>query len=104
MEPWKQALIDFGILWSGSAFVTLFWIIWKGTPNTPLAMLGASVTNGAVGAGAGIGVIEKWGVRASMAIAAFVGAGIVERETIIKAVSGALRALAKRFGLHDDAP
>lgn len=95
MDPWKQALIDFGILWAGSTCVTMFGIFATGKLSSPLAMLGTSATNGAIGAGAGIGVLDKLGIRAAMALAAFVGAGLIGKEAIIAFIRN-------KLGIHDD--
>lgn len=95
MEPWTQALIDFGILWAGSSCVTLCGIFATGKLGTPLAMLGTSATNGAIGAGAGIGVLDKLGIRAAMALAAFVGAGLLSKEFIVAVIK-------KKLGIHDE--
>lgn len=111
MDAWTQALIDYGVLLSVSTLATAAYIVWKGEPNTPLKMLGAALTNGAVGAGLGICAVEKWGVRWAMAIGSLVGAGIVERKTLKKFVvdffaiclSLAPRWLKARLGIHDDA-
>lgn len=95
MDPWKQALIDFGILWAGSTCVTLFGIFATGKLGSPLSMLGTSATNGAIGAGVGIGVLDKLGVRAAMALAAFIGAGLIGKHEIVA-------FLKKKLGVDDD--
>lgn len=94
MDVWKQALIDFGILWAGASLITLFATLATCEGLSVLAMCARSITNGAIGAGAGIGVIEKLGIRLAIAVAAFVGTGLLGKELIVAII-------LKKLGLND---
>lgn len=96
-EVWKQALTDFAILWAGASLITLFATLATTTGVSIVAMVSKSITNGAIGAGAGIGVIEKLGIRIAIAVAAFVGTGLLGKELIVSII-------LKKLGGSDGRP
>jgi hypothetical protein len=84
MEAWKSTLIDLGLLWSIGTLVTFCWILSIKKQGTVLEIIGISLTHGAIGAGAGISVIEKLGLKVALGLAVLFTAGFISRDWLAK--------------------
>jgi hypothetical protein len=87
MDPaWKLALTDFALLFLTSAFASFGSILLLNKPQTLGGILGATIRNGAIGAVAGVSLVETIGQRKALALAAGVGAGIISERAVWGAV------------------
>lgn len=95
MDPiWQAALTDFALLFFASSLAAFGTILFLGKPNTIGSIIGATIRNGAIGAGVSIGFLEVIGARKALAIAIGVGAGVVSERAV-------WRALLRLVGVSD---